>query len=290
MDDQKKRYLMAKISTETYQLNPEYLSAMQRSEVEEKVQNMSMIQTLILSSGEAETIEPVRSGELDKAFKECIDNYPSKADFKHALASQHLTVDGLRQSLRDQLMCDRVLDEVVSDIPPLDIDKARLYYQKHRLEFSRSTTWEMSQILITINDEYEENTRVNALKRIGDIYEKVLSKSFEQYAVRYSECPSAMNNGYLGWCEEGKLYPQITDALYLLEPHQISHPIETEIGFHLVQYRQKKEAKVATFEEVWPFLQEKHKARARNYLQKQWINQLINQSKNRMMKDKIVCD
>lgn len=288
MDDQKKHYLMAKVSTATYQLNPEYLSAIQRADVEEKVQNMSMIQDLILTSCEAERITPVRSQELEKAFKECVDNYPSKIEFKNALAAQNITVDGLRQSIRDQLMCDRILDEVSSGVPPLDIEKAKLYYEEHKLEFSRATTWEMNQILITINDEYEENTREISLERINEAYSQIKSKPFEQLAMRYSECPSAMNNGYLGWCEEGKLYPEITEALYGLAPKEVSKPIETEIGFHIVQYIQRKEAKVATFEEVWPFLQEKHKARAQSYLQKQWINQLIVQNKIRS-KESVLC-
>lgn len=53
----------------------------------------------------------------------------------------------------------------------------------------------MSQILITVNDEYAENTRENALKRIHDIYSKARSKSFAKLAQRHSECPSAMNQG-----------------------------------------------------------------------------------------------
>ncbi|MDC0610983.1 peptidylprolyl isomerase [Vibrio sp.] len=290
MDDQKKRYLIAKIATDVYQLNPQFLSAVQRSEVESKAQRMSMIQTLILASGEATKVDPVSKIEIDNAFKECIDNYPSEADFNKALKSQLLTVDGLKKSLHDQLMCDRVLEEVSSDVPPLDIEKAKHYYQEHRLEFSRATTWEMSQVLITVNDEYKENTRARAFSRIREVYKQAKSKPLSQLAMRYSECPSAMNNGYLGWCEEGKLYPQITERLYHLSPKEVSQPIETEIGYHLVQYHQRKEAKIASFDEVWPFLQEKHKVRAKSYLQKQWINQLISQMKTQNVRETLLCD
>ncbi|SHO56804.1 peptidylprolyl isomerase [Vibrio quintilis] len=278
-NEQKKRYLLAKVATEMYQLNPEYLSSVQRGEVEERVSRMFEIQHLILTSPEADRVVPVQSGELEKAYKECVDNFTSEEEFHQSMTSQLLSTEGLREALRDQLMCDKILDDVSSDIPPLDVAKAKHYYHQHQQEFSRPTTWEMSQILITVNDEYAENTRENALKRIHDIYSKARSKSFAKLAQRHSECPSAMNQGYLGWCKEGDLYRPISDALYQLKPQEISQPIETEMGFHLITFHQQRDASQATFEEVWPFLQEKHQARAKAFLQRQWIQHLQSHAK-----------
>jgi nitrogen fixation protein NifM len=274
MDEQKRSYLTAKVSTELFQLNPQFLSSMQRVEVDERVERVFQIQELILNAPEAAEID-VSAQELESCFQASLERFENKDEFFATLQAQNLSEQGLKQALIDELKCDKVMEFIAQDIPALDRDKAVQYYETHRLEFSRAKTWEISQILITINDDYAENTRVNASARINDVYKKAKKSNFAKLALKHSECPSAMENGYLGWCEEGKLYPEIMNQLYKLKPGEISPPVETEIGYHLVQFHSTKEARTATFEEVWPFLQEKHASRARQFLQKQWINQLL---------------
>jgi peptidyl-prolyl cis-trans isomerase C len=276
MDEQKRFYLTAKVSTELFQLNPQFLSSVQRAEVDERVERICRIQTLILNSSEAEGVD-VSPDELERIYQTSVERFPTRDAFLASLKAQKMNEEGWKHSLIDEIKCDKVMDLVSQDVPALDKTKAVEYYEKNRLEFSRAKIWEMSQILITINNEYAENTRPNALARIRDIYKQSDRTAFSKLALQHSECPSALENGYLGWCEEGKLYPEITNALYTLHSGQISGPIETEIGFHLVQFHDEKPARVATFEEVWPFLQEKHATRARKFIQKQWINQLLNQ-------------
>ncbi len=275
MDEQKRSYLTAKVSTELFQLNPQFLSSVQRVEVDERVERVYQLQELILNAPEAAEID-ITEEELEQIYQDSVERFSSKDEFFQSLETQNLDEAGYKQVLADEAKCDKVMDFIAQDIPQLDREKAFQYYEKHRLEFSRAKTWEMSQILITINDEYAENTHTNAFARINTIYKKATSKNFSKFALKHSECPSAMENGYLGWCEEGKLFPEITNALYKLKPGEISEPIETEIGYHLVQFHNERAARVATFEEVWPFLQEKHTTRAKQFLQKQWIKQLLN--------------
>lgn len=273
MDEQKRRYLTIKLATEKFKLNPELLSSVQRAQVDEEVIKLNIIQSRILASREAQQVNVTRKA-LDEAYVSCIEQYESKDEFYQALKSQGLTVEGLKCALKDELHCDAILDYVSQDIPPLGRQQALDYYETHKLEFSRAKTWNLSQILITINDDFAENTRENALARIKEVRQKMDSEPFADLAIRYSECPSAVENGYLGWCEEGKLYPELTSALYSLPKEQVSEPIETETGFHLVICHDEKPPCVAPFEEAWPFLQKKHSARAKQYLQRQWISQL----------------
>jgi nitrogen fixation protein NifM len=274
MDEQKRSYLTIKVSTELFQLNPQLLSSHQRSEVEARVERLHDLQARILNAPEANEID-VTPKELDQIYQLSVERFPSKDEFYASLKAQSLSEKGLKHALLDEIKCEKIMELVSQDIPPLDPDNAKRYFDKNRLEFSCAKTWEMSQILITINDDYAENIRANALARITKIAKQANSRNFARLALENSECPSALENGNLGWCEEGKLFPEITNTLYTLSPGQISDPIETEIGFHIVQYQSQKEARVATFEEAWPFLQEKHAARARQFLQKQWISQLL---------------
>ena len=67
----------------------------------------------------------------------------------------------------------------------------------------------MRQILITVNDAFVENQREAALARICDLAEKLVGRPnrFPSLARKYSECPSAMDDGRLGNLGRGQLYP-----------------------------------------------------------------------------------
>ncbi|MHA2936833.1 peptidylprolyl isomerase [Vibrio sp. RC27] len=276
MDEQKRSYLTIKVATEMFELNPQHLTSQQLGEVEERVERVNDLQQKILNAPEAAEID-ISSEELQGIYQLSVERFPSKEEFFASLQAQSLSEKGLKLALADELKCEKVMELVSQQIPSLDPANALAYFEKNRLEFSRAKKWEMSQILITINDDYAENTRATAMARIHSIAKQVTPRNFAQLALEHSECPSALENGNLGWCEEGKLFPEITNALYTLQPGQISQPIETEIGFHIVLFHDQKEPRVATFEEALPFLQEKHAARARHFLQKQWIAQLIKQ-------------
>ncbi|WED24085.1 peptidylprolyl isomerase [Vibrio sp. JC009] len=273
MDEQKRRYLLVKLSTEKYKLNPEYLSGVQRAQIEEEVEKLYRMQSSIMSSKEAQAVR-ISGDQVMKTYQECVGQFESEEELYFTLKKQGITLEGYKSALKDELYCEKILDYIAREIPDLDRQQALDYYNKNLLEFSRARTWKVSQILITINDEFNENTRENALSRINEVREELKTKPFSELAMKYSECPSALEEGSLGWCEEGKLYPQITTALYKLTKEEVSQVVETEVGFHLVKFHEEKTPYVATFEEAWPFLKEKHSSRAKTYIQRQWMAQL----------------
>lgn len=275
MDEQIRQYLSMKLAIEIFQSNPEFLNEQQQQELQQRVDKLYQLQNSILSSSEAQLIKVAQS-EVDQAYQSCIDQCESLTQFHQLMSAQQMTAEGLKGALSRELRCEKVLELVSEDAPELQREQALEYYQKHQIDFSRGRTWKLSQILITINPDYEENRRENAWKRINEVREQVPASDFSELALQHSECPSALEDGLLGWCEEGKLYPEIVNSLYSLKPNQVSEPIETEVGFHLVVCHDEKPPYTAPFEEVWPFLQQKHLARAKSFMQRQWMAQLGN--------------
>lgn len=58
---------------------------------------------------------------------------------------------------------------------------------------------------------------------------------FEDLARRYSRCASASAGGLLGLVDESRLDPDFREALDLLRPGQISKPVRTRFGYHLIR-------------------------------------------------------
>lgn len=74
--------------------------------------------------------------------------------------------------------------------------------------------------------------------------------SFEELASKYSICPSKENGGDLGWFTRGKMVKEFEDAAFKLEVGEISSPVKTQFGYHLIKLVDKKSGAKRTFEEV----------------------------------------
>lgn len=72
--------------------------------------------------------------------------------------------------------------------------------------------------------------------------------SFEELAQEYSTDGSAANGGDLGYFGPGQMVPEFEEAAYALEVGEISEPVQSQFGFHIIKLTDKKE--VAPFEEM----------------------------------------
>ena len=72
---------------------------------------------------------------------------------------------------------------------------------------------------------------------------------FEDLAKEYSTDPgSAANGGDLGWFGPGKMVPEFEEAAYALNVNEISEPVKSQHGYHIIQTTVKKEKK--SFDEM----------------------------------------
>ena len=103
-----------------------------------------------------------------------------------------------------------------------------------------STQVKVSQIvkIPEIGREQKNKTREELLK----IRERILNgESFEILATLYSQDPgSAQNGGNLGFVGRGAFQPEFEAEVFKLKPGEISMPIETEFGYHLIELIEKR--------------------------------------------------
>ncbi|KOP81638.1 peptidylprolyl isomerase [Bacillus sp. FJAT-21945] len=69
-------------------------------------------------------------------------------------------------------------------------------------------------------------------------------QKFEDLAKEYSKDPgSAANGGDLGWFGAGQMVPEFEEAAYALDVNEISEPVKSQHGYHVIQTTEKKEKK-----------------------------------------------
>ena len=59
-------------------------------------------------------------------------------------------------------------------------------------------------------------------------------------ARKYSTCPSGSSGGILGWFGRGDMVPAFEQAAFDLTPGQVSEPVKTQFGYHLIYVISRK--------------------------------------------------
>ena len=97
-----------------------------------------------------------------------------------------------------------------------------------------------SHILIMHNeskDSRSELSKTEASELINNIYDELVNekKSFKDLATKHSDCSSSAYGGSLGEFGKGVMVKVFEDKAFNLKVDEISEPIETEFGFHVIK-------------------------------------------------------
>jgi peptidyl-prolyl cis-trans isomerase SurA len=89
-------------------------------------------------------------------------------------------------------------------------------------------------------------TDQDAERRLAGYRDQVRAKTadFGELAKKYSEDGSASNGGNLGWMGPGDLVPEFEQAMNRLQIGEVSNPVKTEFGWHLIQVLERREAQL----------------------------------------------
>lgn len=85
-------------------------------------------------------------------------------------------------------------------------------------------------------------SEADAIDQLAELRQKILRNeiSFEQAAQRYSEDGSARTGGDLGWANPGQFVPEFEQIMNQLNQGQISHPLISRFGVHLIQLIERR--------------------------------------------------
>lgn len=90
-------------------------------------------------------------------------------------------------------------------------------------------------------------TDLEAQRRLNNFKDqiKVKASDFAQLAKKHSEDGSAPNGGNLGWMSPGELVPEFEQAMNQLNINEVSDPVRTEFGWHLIQVVERRQAQLS---------------------------------------------
>ena len=139
----------------------------------------------------------------------------------------------IEKDLLIQIGVKNIMNDV--DITEEEIQK---YYEDNSQMFKSAETVSAKHILVDTLDQMQE---IKA--------EITNGMSFEEAAQKYSKCPSAAQGGSLGSFTRGRMVPEFEKAAFELQVGEISEPIKTQFGYHLIQLDERNPESMKSMEE-----------------------------------------
>lgn len=271
-------YAIFRTAWSQYECAPDELNPSQRQEAERRVETQLKIESAVLSAEEAQGVT-LSTGQLKLALEEIRNRFDSAQAFEQALENAGIEQDALQESLQREQLLEAILDRVCSSLPAVTSQDAEIFYFMHPEKFSVGERREARHILITVNNDYPENEQAAALKRIELIHQRLMKKPsrFEEQAQKHSECPTAMHGGLIGTVEKGKLYAELETHLFNMKEGEISLPIESGMGYHILYCGKIDSPRQVPIEEVLPKVRDSLEQRQRSKFQREWIAERMRQ-------------
>ncbi len=145
-----------------------------------------------------------------------------KADYKTA---PEVKVQYVRFSPEDYLAQVNVTDEEIE-----------AYYADRQSEYKTPETVSARHILIKVAENAEPQAVEEKRQSALEIMEKAKAgKDFTELAKAYSEGPSSKDGGDLGTFSRGDMVKPFSDKAFSMEPGQISEPVRTQFGWHIIK-------------------------------------------------------
>jgi len=183
--------------------------------------------------------------EVNKGMKRWMRENGGKKAIEKAKHPAIKDRDDLRREILAQLRYNRLLeDESSCDIPTED--EAREYYDNRPDLFTSEEMVSASHILkkASSDEEFE-----NAEKEILSIRDRLLGGEDFVKCVQ-EESDDGGNDGNLGTFGKGRMVPEFEEAAFSLEPDQLSEPVKTQFGWHVIKLHEKHEPKLTPFDEL----------------------------------------
>lgn len=204
--------------------------------------------------------------EVEGRLSNWKDGYPP-GGFEEMLRKQNTTEEFLRKRISDQLLVEKLTETLFGMETMVSDEEMQTYYKQHQQEFFRPIRIHALQIVVPTQ---EEAAKVRQEILAGQI-------TFESAARKYSLSPDAAKGGDLGFFSKNEKISAFNKA-FSLTVGELSAPIESPYGIHLLKVVDKQPPKKLAFQEAKDEVVRAIKKQKEVAIYKEWVTKMLKDS------------
>lgn len=217
-----------------------------------------LVDRYLIDAALAESDITVKPEEIDEKLEEV------KNEFAQSMqaSGQNVTLDmlvqqlgitekELRESVEQSIGIEKMLFNRGMEEP--SDEEARAFYDENREEsFTMPEQVHVKHVLIAVEQGSDDAVWQEAKKRADAVRADAVKDDadFEELARTRSEGPSAEQGGDLGFVPRGKTVPEFENAAFDLKPGEISEPVKSPFGWHVIKLIERKDAEAVDYDEI----------------------------------------
>ncbi|MGJ7921140.1 peptidylprolyl isomerase [Neobacillus sp. LXY-4] len=177
----------------------------------------------------------VADSEIKAELKTLQDSYGGADAFEEAMKSSGVSMDRVNKDLKTYILTRKILEPRIN----ITDDEMKTYFEENKTSFEEGEQVKASHILV--EDEKTANEIKDKLANGAD---------FAELAKEYStDTGSKDNGGDLGFFVKGEMVAEFEEAAFSMAVNEISAPIKTDYGYHIIKVVEKKAASEAKFDD-----------------------------------------
>ncbi len=192
----------------------------------------------------------VPAADLDKEFADYKKMFRTDENFERYLKSSDITEAQIKDNISHNLAVNALLDKS-GDLKVADAE-VKAYYDENKARYEVKEQVRASHILLKVAKDADKAADAAAKAKADKVYAEAKKKGadFAELAKKNSEGPTAPRGGDLSYFTRGRMVPEFDKAVFTMDVGQVSAPIRTQFGWHVIKVTDKKEGKQRSFEEV----------------------------------------
>ena len=191
----------------------------------------------------------VTDAEIDLRLKDVFEKFPTQEAIDKALGEESYA--DFRAAIGRELLANKAEKMGVDDVVRVSDDGLRNYYQAHKEKYRQPRTFQASHILVKVDPTLVGEEREALHKKAEDLAKRAQAgEDFYNLAYYNSDDGSKWVGGSLGTFHEGQSAPELDAALLKMKPGEISDPVASMYGFHIIRLEAVQDPRQLSFEDV----------------------------------------
>jgi parvulin-like peptidyl-prolyl isomerase len=190
--------------------------------------------------------------EVDKQIAELRDVFDTDEQFRMKLEADGYTEETYRRHVQRMAAAKVYLDRIRADASDVRDSEVEQFYEENEARLTLPEQVRVRHILLTWKPMGTQDDRAAIREQMEPILERARAgEDFAALAREFSEDSATKGNGGdTGFFYRGTMVPAFEQAAFALQPGEVSDPVDTVFGVHIIKLEERQEARLLPLDEV----------------------------------------